>query len=71
MGLQGQVQCVGLLEGVDTRSVGWWRLTARSAVAREARFFVECSFYLLSSCKLKLELLDEKARFARDRATRE
>ena len=41
MGLQGQVQCVGLLQGVDTRSVGWWRSTARSAVAREARFFVE------------------------------
>ena len=41
MGLQGQVQCVGLLEGVDTRSVGWWRSSARSAVAREARFFVE------------------------------
>ena len=35
---------MGLLEGVDTRSVGWWRSSARSAVAREARFFVELSY---------------------------
>ena len=37
MGLQGPVQCVGLLEGVDTRSVGWWRSSARSALFRRVQ----------------------------------
>ena len=59
MGLQGRVQCVGLLVGVNTRSVGWWRssdggghpIVEVSAVAREAHFFVE--FYLKVMAEMK------------------
>ena len=37
---------MGLLEGVDTRSVGWWRSSALCAVARGARFFAEFNLLL-------------------------
>ena len=43
VGLQGRVQCVGLLEGVDTRSVGWGG-HPRAARSRAKRAFSSSSF---------------------------